>query len=908
MNPAVVVISSIAYIVLLFLIAAFAEKRAALGKSIVNSPYVYALSLAVYCTAWTYFGSVGRAATAGVEFLPVYLGPTIVAPLWVFVLRKMILISKSQRITSIADFISSRYGKSIFLGVLCTLIAVLSIIPYISIQLKAVASSFQILISKDPTAGVISKEVPIIYDSSIYITVALAAFAILFGTRHLDPNERHEGLVAAIAFESIWKLVAFVSVGIFVVFGMYNGLEDLFAQGAAVPEIARIFSFEESAPDPWNWFWVILLSMFAILLLPRQFHMAVVENTNPNFAAQAAWVFPLYLLLINIFVIPIAVGGLLHFPNGQVDPDTFVLDLPLVEGQQALALFVAIGGFSAATSMVVVSVIAMSIMVSNNLMMPILLRSRTIVQPYVQDLSNRLIGVRRVSIVVILLLAYGFFKSVGSSYALVSIGLISFAGIAQFGPATIGALYWKRGTKAGATAGLLAGFVVWFFCLPFPTLIEAGLFDRAILEEGLFGLWWLRPYAFLGMDTLQPIAHGTFWSLFANTLFFIVFSLRKPPDTLEITQADLFVDIYKYQNRPSEFDVMRREAKMKDLVNLLNRFLGQPRVAVLMKKYEEDTGVKIEKSTVANAELVNFAETHLSGAIGAASAKVIINTVAQEDPISLEEMFKILEQTQEIVRYSKALEEKSAELENTTRQLQQANQQLQELDKLKADFITTVTHELRTPITAIKSLARIIQDNSSLPGGQQSEFLSIIVSESERVARLVNQVLELEKMGANLKNTGRMPVDLVAVTRSASTGLRQLMAEKNIDFQMVVPDVPCLVNGSGDLLTQVAVNLLSNAVKFCPSTGGKIQLSLQKQAESVVLSVVDNGVGVAAKDHGVIFEKFAQISNAVQGKPQGSGLGLAIVKSIVAEHEGQVWVESELGAGATFFVSLPLAL
>ena len=313
MPPILIISISIGYVALLFLIAWIADKREAAGRSIVKNSAIYALSMAVYCTAWTFYGSVGRAATTGLGFLPTYLGPALLAPVWWLLLKKIIIISKSQRITSIADFISSRYGKSTFLGVIATLISVFGIIPYISIQLKAISSSFDLLIGQLPAHHA---DVPFYLDTALYITVALASFTILFGTRNLDPNERHGGLVAAIAFESLLKLVAFISIGLFVTFGLYDGFGDIFQKGQEVPSIRALFTLESAGLDGWEWFWLLFLSMSAVMLLPRQFHVAVVENTNTGQVARASWMFPLYLLLINIFVLPIAIAGLLMFPEG----------------------------------------------------------------------------------------------------------------------------------------------------------------------------------------------------------------------------------------------------------------------------------------------------------------------------------------------------------------------------------------------------------------------------------------------------------------------------------------------------------------------------------------------------------------------------------------------------------------
>ncbi|MCB0568868.1 MAG: hypothetical protein KDC66_03855 [Phaeodactylibacter sp.] len=899
MEPGIVIVISFAYVALLFLLAYYGDNREKQGRSLVNNSTIYALSLAVYCTAWTYYGSVGRAATTGLGFLPIYLGPAIVAPFWWVVLRKIIIISKSQHITSIADFISSRYGKSTWLGVVATLIAIFGIIPYISIQLKAISTSFDLLAIHDNQLGPHSER-PFYQDSAWFIAIALAAFTVLFGTRHLDPNERHGGLVAAIAFESVLKLVAFLTVGIFVTFGLYNGFGDIFRSGLQQAGIARLFDLEASGINGWEWFWLVLLSMSAVMLLPRQFHISVVENTNPSHVKKASWMFPLYLLLINIFVLPIAIAGLLEFPNGEFEPDSFVLSLPLAHGKNMLALAVGLGGFSSATSMVIVAVIALSIMISNHLVLPLLIRQQSFQERPKSNLGGRILGIRRISIVTVLLLAYGYFKAVGEQYTLVSVGLISFTAIAQFIPSVFGGIFWKRATKKGALAGLVAGFAVWVYTLPLPTMFEATKLSAAFLEHGPFGLEWLRPYSLFGMQGSSHIAQAAFWSLLINLATYYFVSLYTTQTPLEISQANLFVDIYKYQAGGVEYDIMRRQASMQDIRMLLNRFLGETRAATLLAPYEQ------ANPQTAGPELVNYVETNLAGAIGAASAKVIIGSISKEEPISLEEMFKVLEQTKEAIQYSKALEKKSAELERTTQQLKQANEQLKELDQLKADFITTVTHELRTPITSIKALSKIMLETPSLPPAQQQEFLNIVASESERLTRLINQVLDLEKLQSNQAQWELEPVSLAEIVEQAYLGLQQLMRDRNIRHDLSVMNRPLAVLGHADYLTQVAVNLISNAIKFCNETEGRISIRLSQQGPMAVLEIEDNGRGIAAKDQHMIFEKFTQVSDVHRGKPQGSGLGLFITQAIISRHQGRISIRSALSQGATFIVEIPL--
>ena len=407
LDGSTIILISLVYIGILFAIAYVGDKRADAGRSLISNPYVYALSMAVYCTAWTFYGSVGRAARGGTDFLPIYIGPTLMAALWWFVLRKIIRISKQNRITSIADFIASRYGKSIALGGLVTVIAVIGIVPYIALQLKAVATSFTLLWNHaDLTAAGQSGATTAAADTAFYVALVLAAFAILFGTRHLDVTEHHEGLVAAIAFESVIKLLAFLAVGIFVTFGIYNGFGDLFQRAAADPPLRQLFTLGRATNSYSGWAALLLLSMMAIMFLPRQFQVAVVENVDERHLNKAIWLFPLYLLVINLFVLPIAFGGLLHFPDGKVDADTFVLTVPMAEGQEALALLVFLGGFSAATGMVIVETVALSTMVSNDLIMPLVLGLRMLPLHERGDLGGVILAIRRIAIAVILLLGY----------------------------------------------------------------------------------------------------------------------------------------------------------------------------------------------------------------------------------------------------------------------------------------------------------------------------------------------------------------------------------------------------------------------------------------------------------------------------------------------------------------------
>src|SRR5215510_8129046 len=518
LHGSIIVLSSFAYLGLLFAIAYYADQRADAGRPVIASPYIYSLSLAVYATAWTFYGSVGRAASDGVGFLPIYIGPTLMIALWWVVLRKILRISKQNRITSLADFIASRYGKSALVAGLVTVIAVIGILPYISLQLKAVSTSFAILVQYPEIAlpgqsGALSMR----EDTALWVALILAAFTIVFGTRHLDAAEHHPGLVAAIAFESLVKLLAFLAVGLFVTFGIYDGFGDLAARAAAEPRLREMMAPLGGVAGGYaSWVWLTVLSMLAILFLPRQFQVAVIENVDERHLKKAVWLFPLYMVAINLFVLPIAFGGRLAFPQGSIDADTFVLALPMAFQQESLALLVFIGGLSAATGMVIVETIALSTMACNDLVMPVLLRLRSLRLNERHDLTGLLLGIRRGAIVLILLLGYLYFRLAGEAYALVSIGLISFAAVAQFAPAALGGIFWKGGTRRGALAGLCAGFAVWCYTLLLPAFARSAWLPIGLLEHGPFGIALLKPLALFGLSGLDQITHAMIWSMLAN--------------------------------------------------------------------------------------------------------------------------------------------------------------------------------------------------------------------------------------------------------------------------------------------------------------------------------------------------------------------------------------------------------
>jgi len=904
----VVIVCSFAYLGVLFAIAYYGDKRADAGRSIIANPYIYSLSLAVYCTTWTFYGSVGRAASTGIGFLPIYLGPTLMAALWWFVMLRIIRISKVNRITSIADFIASRYGKSQLLGGLVTVIAVIGIIPYISLQLKAVSNSFVILLQYPQVASPSALgEVPILSDSAFYIAMLLAAFTILFGTRHLDATERHEGMVAAIAFESVVKLVAFLAVGAFVTFGMYNGFGDIFSRAAGIPKLDALLTLGGQAGTYGTWAALTFVSMLSIMFLPRQFQIAVVENVNENHLAKAIWLFPLYLLAINIFVLPIAFGGLMHFPEGTVDADTFVLTLPMAERQPALALLVFIGGLSAATGMVIVETIALSTMVCNDLVMPALLRMRSLRLNERPDLSGLLLGIRRWAIAIILLLGYFYFRLAGEAYALVSIGLISFAAVAQFAPAIIGGIFWKNATRSGAFAGLTAGFLVWAYTLLLPSFSRSGWLPMSFIEEGLFGIALLKPLQLFGLEGMDQIAHCLFWSMLANIGCYVWGSLMSRPSVMETSQASAFVDVFK-RTVEGGSTLWRGSASVDDLFSLVSRFLGPSKAARAFGDFAQRHGARSFRDLPANAALVHFAETQLAGAIGSASARVMVSSAVKEEPLGLEEVMNILDEASQVIAYSHKLEQKSRELEEATTELRTANERLKELDRMKDDFISTVTHELRTPLTSIRAFSEILLEDPKTDLAQRKKFLGIIVKETERLTRLINQVLDLAKLESGKAEWHSTELSLREVVEDAVAATSQLFKDKGVAVETALPSEVPLVVADRDRLMQVIINLLSNAVKFCPSREGRVRIRLSKERGDLRVDVEDNGPGIDPEHHEAIFDKFRQVGDMLTDKPQGTGLGLPISRQIVGHFGGRMWVESARGKGATFSFTLPLPI
>ena len=894
MNNYALIIIIIIYLAVLFYIAFLAEKNR--RSKWVNNPYVYTLSLAVYCTAWTYYGSVGIAANTGINFLPIYLGPVIAAPLWIVLLRKIIRISKQHKISSIADFISLRYGNSRILGAFVTLICLFGTIPYISLQLKAVSETFEIM--SDETSYI---STAIIDDSTFYVALLLAIFATFFGTQSTDASEKHKGIIVSVAFESVLKLVFFLIIGGYITFYLFDGTTDIYNKMSVTENFKQLTSLS-SVESGFNWFFMIALSFMAIFLLPRQFQVSVLENSREKHLKKAIWLFPLYLLLFNFFVIFIAWAGKLTFGETQ-NAEYYTLLLPLENGNSFLATLVFLGGFSAVISMVIVSTLALSTMVSNNLIIPYGFLDKFI-QNQPERNSKYIKNIRRISIFTIIISAYFFYVSFSKELSLYSIGLISFVIISQLGPSFFIGLFWNRGSSKAAILGMIVGLSVVIYTLVLPFTLQAYTGNDDFIQYGLNGITALKPYALFGIDFLSPPAHAFFWSMSLNILTYLTISLVIKGNYRERNYAEMFVDSRNFVTLQDSALVWKGEAYVADIKNVLVRFLGEKRATralnIFFKKYNLPANTQL-----ADARLINFSEKLLTGSIGSASAKILIASVVKEEQISLVEVLKILEESKENIVSNKVLLEKSNELTQLSAKLKDANQELISKDKQKDEFLDTVAHELKTPITGIRAATELLMDEEDdMPKEVKAQFLKNILQDSDRLGRLINNILDFEKL-----ETGRLNLDLgyndiQKTIVKAISSISQIAAKKEV--QIVNKNVHTFkTNYDEDRILQVLTNLLSNAIKFCEPKKGKITVDYKLGNEYVEISVSDNGKGIPEEDHDFIFDKFYQSQHQNTIKPQGSGLGLAITKQIVEKHQGKIWAKKGIKKGAMLVFTIP---
>ncbi|WP_025742117.1 sensor histidine kinase [Aquimarina pacifica] len=893
MSSYILIIIIIVYLLFLFGVAFWAEKKA--KRSWITNPYVYTLSLAVYCSAWTYYGSVGIAATSGVSFLTTYLGPVIAAPLWVIILNKIIRISKQHKVSSIADFISLRYGNDRFLGALVTLICIIGIVPYISLQLKAVSETFDIISGRFTNVSQ-----TIFNDSTFYIAVLMAVFAAFFGTRTTDATKRKQGIVFSVALESVIKLIFFLVVGVYVTYYLYDGTIDIYDKMSSTENFASLIGFD-TLESGVNWYFMMFLSFLAIFLLPRQFHLSVIENTNENHLKTAIWLFPLYLLLFNVFVVFIAWGGKLSFGDF-ANPDYYSLLLPLDNGHVFLATLVFLGGFSAVISMVVVSTLALSTMLSNNLIIPYGFLDK-FSRSHPERNANYIKNIRRISIFCLILGAYFFYINFNIQLSLFAIGQLSFVIIAQLAPSFFIGLFWNRGSSRAAKTGIIVGTLITTYTLVLPFVLDTIFGYTGFIISGPFKIELLKPYAIFGIDFLNPVTHAFFWSMFANIGTYLIISLVFKGNYRERNYGEMFVNS-NYNSLQENAFVWKGEAYVSDIRSVLKRFLGKERTdrALDLFYLKYDLPKDNEK---ADARLINFSEKLLTGNIGSASSRILISSVVEEQPISLVEVLEILEENKKTLSTNKFLKQKSEELTKLTDELKEANEELKDQDKLKNEFLDTVAHELKTPITSIMAASEVLIDNGDMVDELRIQFLDNILKDSERLSKLIHNILDLEKLASGRELLDKKVNTIDATIKKAISGIYTIAEKRNITIKIRESVAGLSARYDEDRILQVLTNLLSNAIKFVDDEKGIVEISYKNTEDFVQIIVVDNGKGVPKEDMKYIFDKFYQSKNQNTKKPLGSGFGLAISRQIIEGHKGSIWIDKNYQQGARFIIEIP---
>lgn len=872
----------ILYLGILFFIAYFAEKKR--SSFWVNNPYVYSLSLAVYCSAWTYYGSIGVAANQGLEYMAIYVGPIIIIPSWIYLNSKIIRISRVNKISSIADFIGLRYGNSRSLSAIIALVCILAIIPYIALQIKSISETFHLITETENSTS-------ILFDSSTYVVIIIALFSSYYGTKYVDASEKRLGIISAVAAESFFKLIFFVILGLFVVYGVFNGFEDIYRQAEKLPDFAAKNSFN-GLEGSFNWFLMLMLSMSAIFLLPRQFHTAIIENRKEKHIKTAIWLFPLYLLIFNFFIFPIAWGGKILFFGQDVNPELYSILIPQKFGNIFISTLVFFGGLSACISMIIISSISLSIMLSNNIIIPYGWLDK-FKSENDTDNTKSIVNIRKVSIFLLIISGFIFYKYLLLGKSLFSIGLVSFVLIAQLGPSFFGAIFWRRGTYAGSVSGIIVGVLLCFLGLILPSFSEN--FVQSEFYQSEFFSFFKIPY-------LSPITQIFFWSMLVNSALFILISANTVSNYRERNYAELYVDIDDYIQNHENAYIWKGTANVSDIQKILGRFLGQKKTEQALKIFNLKYNITDESDT-ADSRFIKFSENLLSGRIGTASAKILIEGVTKEDKISLPEVLQILEESKENISINKQLSEQSSQLLKLSGDLQVANINLIEKDQQKDEFLDSVAHELRTPLTAIRATSEILLDDEDMPAELKKDFLENIISESDRLNEIINDILYLDKLETGTISLHISENNIIQTFKKSLKPLLHLFDQRHLHHSEVHLLENEIYRFDEQRMIQVFQNILGNALKFT-NEQGMIQTKFQEKDDQLKISVFNTGKTIPEEDLEFIFDKFYQSKNQNLRKPIGSGLGLAICKKIMIAQNGNIEVKNK-EIGVSFEIYLP---
>ncbi|TAG12123.1 MAG: sodium:solute symporter, partial [Rhodobacterales bacterium] len=700
------------------------------------------------------------------------------------------------------------------------------------------------------------------------------------------------GIVTAIAVEAVVKLVALLAVGSFVVWGIADGVGDI---------IARIDASDLSAwqLEPGRWTGLIFLSAAAVITLPRMFQVMVVENDDEGHLARASWAFPLYLMLMSLFIVPIAVVGLDQLPAGS-NPDMFILTLPLAEGQGALAMLVFLGGFSSATSMVIVESIALATMISNHVVIPLWLRLRPRAGVG-DDLRAVVLNARRVAIGSVLALGYGYYEVSGGSAALAAIGLIAFLGVAQVLPALLAGLFWRGANKNGALMGLVTGFVIWAYTSFLPSFGPGAVLSEAVFTQGLFGLSWLRPQALFGTDGMDPMIHALFWSLTLNVIALCLGSLLTFPAPLERLQGAAFVNVFEGAVGPQRW--ARGQAEPEALLTMAQRILGEDAALGLFQGAAREQG-KDGFLPDPTPGFLDTLEARLSGSVGAATAHAMISQLVGRATVTVEDLMAVASESAQIMEYSAQLEAREAELTRTAGALREANEKLMQLSIQKDAFLSQISHELRTPMTSIRAFSEILTEGD-LPPEMVTKYGRIIHDEAKRLTRLLDDLLDLSVLENGTVQLNLSLASLQQMLDTALTAARQTRPERSFTIHRDLPSEAIYLKTDADRLTQVFINLISNARKYCSAELPELRIVVRQRAGRVTIDFIDNGKGIPKESQSLIFEKFARLTDA--NRAGGAGLGLAICREIMTNLGGSVAYLPGQG-GAAFRLTVPLRL
>lgn len=1027
---------AIGYVGALFAIAWAGDRIMRSHKGLEGRPFIYALTLGVYCTSWTFFGSVGLAGATGYDFIPVYLGPILMFAIGWPLLVRIVRLAKSQNLTSVADFLAARYGKSPAVAAIVTIVSVVGTLPYIALQLKAVVTSTEVLLGNSPLIPFALPEIGIL-ETAFVVALTLALFAVLFGTRHIDATEHQHGLMLAVAAESLVKLAAFLTVGIFVLYSVFGGIAGFAERVKDSLEFQTVFG---RAFNGGTWLTVTFLSFVCVILLPRQFHVTVVENHSEGEIKRAAWMFPFYLVLINLFVVPIAAAGLLTLPRGLVDADMFVIALPMAKGADIVTTFAYVGGLSAATAMVIVESVALSIMVCNGLVVPILLRRHSSEADPQQELAGQLLVIRRIAIFAIVLAGYLVHRALGQAQGLAAIGLVSFAAIAQLAPAFFLGLIWRKGTARGAIAGIVAGFAVWGYTLMLPWIVKAGWLPLSLLESGPFGIAWLKPQALLLLK-FEPLTHGVLWSMAANVTAYLTVSLLRPPEPVESLQAHLFIEDdasrSDYPATPIAFRLWRTSITIGDLQATAARYVGAERAERSFAEYaatrRPGPAAKLRLDTEADIQFLRFTERLLTSAIGAASARLVLALVLRRSNVGSQAALRLLDDASEALQYNRDLlqsaldqvrhglgvfdkdmrlicwnrqfgelldlpadmgrvgtpmlvilkhcadrgdfgpgapdrhvaerlaklslggetllertiagtrileirtaampqggivatfsditdrvaaanalaaanetlerrvAERTAELTDVNEKLAIAKTKADEANLDKTRFLAAASHDLLQPLNAARLYAASLVERAQ--AGEEAQTARNIDASLGSVEEILSALIDLSRMDAGRLEPEITAVSLAELFQRLRIEFEPLARAKGLDFRIVATS--SWVRADRRLIRRLLQNLVSNALKY--TTQGKVLLGARRRGNEIVVEVIDTGPGIDAAHHTLIFKEFQRLNEYVHREP-GLGLGLSIVERIGRVLDAEVGLKSQLGAGSTFWVTLPVTV